>query len=260
MVAIIGFMTLFMWFTTNIEFNSTIKQSKRLSSIISTTTIYIVGSLTNQGIDKLFYSFENLLFSICPPIGNSREEAGRFSFRLLAGFWLLGSMVLVYSYSSIVTSSLTVPQMKPTIDSLEDLAASKDVGIVLRHEMVMGERILVISRLFLINTDDTNDQFIQKGTSGVYKALGDKARANPQQIVGDPFKFTTMMETGRYAYPMVYLWRYFLLNNRKRIKLYLFYRLKPFAPISLPANTRKTVGAVSNCRANSRNRPDITVC
>lgn len=53
--------------------------------------------------------------------------------------------MLVYSYSSIVTSSLTVPKMKPTIESLEDLAASKDVGIVLRHEMVMGERILVFA-------------------------------------------------------------------------------------------------------------------
>lgn len=33
--------------------------------------------------------------------------------------------------------------MMPTIESLEELAESKDVGIILRHDMVMGEQILV---------------------------------------------------------------------------------------------------------------------
>ena len=53
-------------------------------------------------------------------------------------------MVLVNCYSSLVISYLTVPKMKSTIESLEDLIASKDVDVVLRSDMPAGERILVI--------------------------------------------------------------------------------------------------------------------
>jgi hypothetical protein len=37
----------------------------------------------------------------------------------------------------------------------------------------------------------------------VYKVLGDQARRNPDQIVGDPFKLSAKLETGRYAFPFV---------------------------------------------------------
>ena len=53
-------------------------------------------------------------------------------------------MVLVNSYSGIVISSLTVPKMKSSIVSLEDLAASEDVDVVLRSDVSTGEQILVI--------------------------------------------------------------------------------------------------------------------
>ncbi|KZS11663.1 Uncharacterized protein APZ42_023601 [Daphnia magna] len=59
----------------------------------------------------------------------------------------------------IILSSLTKPRMKPTINSFEDLAAGKEVSILLRHDTVMGEQIL-------------------KATSGVYKNLGDQGRRN----------------------------------------------------------------------------------
>ncbi|EFX69520.1 hypothetical protein DAPPUDRAFT_258443 [Daphnia pulex] len=72
-----------------------------------------------------------------------REAFDRNSFRILAGFWLLGAMVLVNSYSGIVISSLTVPKMMPPIETLDDLAASKDVEIIVRHDTLIGEQILV---------------------------------------------------------------------------------------------------------------------
>lgn len=78
-----------------------------------------------------------------------KETFSRFSFRILVGGWLLGAMVLINSYSGIVTSSLTVPRMKPTINSFEDLAASNDVGIVLRHDVSTGEQILVNVKFFV---------------------------------------------------------------------------------------------------------------
>ena len=75
--------------------------------------------------------------------GYEAESNDRHSYRILAGFWLLGAMVLVNSYSGIVISSLTVPKMKPSIDSFEDLAISNEVGVVLRHDTSIGEQILV---------------------------------------------------------------------------------------------------------------------
>ena len=63
-------------------------------------------------------------------------------------------MVLVLSYSSIVTSSLTVPRMKTSIDSLEDLANSQEVDVLLRSDVSTGEQILAInySRSFLTHS------------------------------------------------------------------------------------------------------------
>ena len=67
-----------------------------------------------------------------------------FSFRILIGFFLLGAIVLVNSYSGIVISSLTLPKMKASIDSLEDLANSREVDVLLRSDVSTGEQILAI--------------------------------------------------------------------------------------------------------------------
>lgn len=67
----------------------------------------------------------------------------KHSFRILAGCWLLAALVLVNSYSSIVVSSLTLPKMKPAIESFEDLAASEEVTIVLRTDFAISKEILV---------------------------------------------------------------------------------------------------------------------
>ncbi|XP_032779707.2 ionotropic receptor 93a isoform X1 [Daphnia magna] len=175
---IVGVMAVFTWFYKNPSFSNykdiSITNRKedntmmnpgrnRISSYVSSYLIYVVNILTNQGC---------------------REAFDRHSFRILAGFWLLGAMVLVNSYSGIVISSLTVPKMKPPIESLEDLASNKEIGIVLRHDMTMGIQIL-------------------GAVSGVYKVLGDKARLDPKQVVGDAFKLNKMLETGKYAYPFI---------------------------------------------------------
>ncbi|XP_057378577.1 probable glutamate receptor [Daphnia carinata] len=126
-------------------------------------TIYVVNIMTNQG---------------------SREGSSLYSFRILAGFWVLGAMVLVNSYTGIVISSLMTTKTKPSIDSFEDLAASTETEILLRHDTSIGEQILL-------------------ATSGVFKTLGDQARRNPGNIVGDAFKVTEKLETGHYAFPFI---------------------------------------------------------
>ena len=106
--------------------------------------------MTNQGINActLASYLCSKVFSSAFDTAGCRERIQRNAFRILAGFWLLiAAMVLVNSYSSIVISSLTVPKMKPSIDSLEDLAASEDVDVVLRSDVSTGEQILVIHEL-----------------------------------------------------------------------------------------------------------------
>ena len=53
-------------------------------------------------------------------------------------------MVLVNSYASTVISHLTVPKMKPRINTLEDLAsANQDIDIITWEETVFGKFVLV---------------------------------------------------------------------------------------------------------------------
>ena len=59
------------------------------------------------------------------------------------GVWILIATVLVNSYSGTVVSYLTVPKMKPLINTFEDLAASKDVAILVREDVVIGQQIMV---------------------------------------------------------------------------------------------------------------------
>lgn len=71
----------------------------------------------------------------------------QWSFRLLVGGWLLAALVLVNSYSGTVISFLTVPRMKAKINTFEDLAASRDVGMILYRDIIITQQIKVIVRL-----------------------------------------------------------------------------------------------------------------
>lgn len=65
------------------------------------------------------------------------------SFRILAGCWLLATSVLVYGYSSTVVAALTVPKMKPAVNTFEDLVESQDVSLLIRGDLVVGQQIMV---------------------------------------------------------------------------------------------------------------------
>lgn len=67
----------------------------------------------------------------------------RLSFRILVGVWLLIATVLVNSYSGTIVSYLTVPKIKPSINTFEDLAISKDVELIIKKDVVIGQQILV---------------------------------------------------------------------------------------------------------------------
>lgn len=60
------------------------------------------------------------------------------SFIIGVGCWLLGASVLVYGYSSIVVSSITLPNQMPAVNTLEDVAAHPDVSLIIRTDTYIG--------------------------------------------------------------------------------------------------------------------------
>lgn len=65
------------------------------------------------------------------------------SFRILAGVWLLASVVLVNSFGGILTSYLTIPKMMPSINSLEDLAGNQELPLSMNPETNSAKFIVV---------------------------------------------------------------------------------------------------------------------
>jgi ionotropic glutamate receptor len=66
----------------------------------------------------------------------------RLSFRILVGVWVLVATVLVNSYSGTVISYLTIPNMKPAINTFEDLVANEDVELILLADTMTKKQIM----------------------------------------------------------------------------------------------------------------------
>ncbi|KAK4012732.1 hypothetical protein OUZ56_024968 [Daphnia magna] len=181
-LVIVALMTSFTIFYKHYPWNASQVEKNKKNTEIDTSTV------TKRPVSRnilLHYLGSHLIYVINIMTNQGGSEAfSYFSFRVLAGIWVLCATVLVNSYTGIVISSLTTPKTKPSVDSFEDLAASSDTEIVLRHDTFIGEQIL-------------------QATSGVFKVLGDRARQNPENIVGDVFKVTEKLETGHYAFPFV---------------------------------------------------------
>ncbi len=54
----------------------------------------------------------------------------RITVYFVAGFWCLGALVLVCSYSSLLTSYILGSNAEPLVNSLKDLAADSNVKLV----------------------------------------------------------------------------------------------------------------------------------
>ena len=65
------------------------------------------------------------------------------SFQILVGAWLLAAMVLVNSYSSTIISYLTVPKMKPSINTFQDVVVNEDTDVIIWEESAFGQLIMV---------------------------------------------------------------------------------------------------------------------
>ncbi len=88
--------------------------------------------------------------------------------RIVAGVWCLTSIVFVYLYSGCLTSFITIPKLRPLIESLDDLSTSVDLELTILKNSVFESIIL-------------------ESISGTYKILGDSLRNNPQNRLPKDF-------------------------------------------------------------------------
>lgn len=58
--------------------------------------------------------------------------------RIFGAFWLLMMTVLVYAYSGLLISCLTVPTMTKPIETLQDVADSKDITLQINPDGLSG--------------------------------------------------------------------------------------------------------------------------
>nr|CAH0102497.1 unnamed protein product [Daphnia galeata] len=131
--------------------------------------------------------------------GRGNVAAVRLSFRILVGAWLLVATVLVNSYSGTVVAYLTVPKMKPSINTFEDLAASEDVQLLIKEDVIIGQQILAAK-------------------SGVLKTLADQARRFPADFMSkDQVTIDARLATGRYAYAWIQTYcKFFIVAQFKK--------------------------------------------
>lgn len=121
--------------------------------------------------------------------------------------WLLLTTVLVNSYSGTVISYLTVPKMKPPIETFDDLTVCENVGLILRQDYVIGKQILVTfsPHSYTYSVWLCHFFFIcQEAKTGTLKILGDQLRQYPERLFTDQSQINVRLLTGRFAYPHVY--------------------------------------------------------
>lgn len=63
--------------------------------------------------------------------------------RLVAATWCLTAVVFIYLYSGCLTSFITIPKLRPLIESLDDLATSVDLELTILKNSVFESMILV---------------------------------------------------------------------------------------------------------------------
>ncbi len=68
----------------------------------------------------------------------------KFVFRLMLALWLLSMVVLINAYIGTYTANMAVPKLEPTVDTLEELAASKIFKMTIELNHDLSYKVLVI--------------------------------------------------------------------------------------------------------------------
>jgi len=102
--------------------NSTVQQNSFSFNELSHQVLAMVANMTGHSGDKEKRYMPHSSFALFSfkykghwPIGNQLLE------RILLASWCLSSSVLVYAYSSLLISFLTIPTLKPVAKSFDDI-------------------------------------------------------------------------------------------------------------------------------------------
>jgi len=66
----------------------------------------------------------------------------------MVALWLLMMVVLNNSYSGTYTANMAVPKLEPTVDTLEELAASNNFRITIELNTDIGFKTLVDNEMW----------------------------------------------------------------------------------------------------------------
>jgi len=100
------------------------------------TIVFSQGNLLNKYI--IMYNLIKELLQL----GNLVPYNSRQSFKILVGIWLLSMVVLIYAYTGVMTSLLTVTKLQPIVQTLEET--------VQKNRLVTMERDRTLSRTFMV--------------------------------------------------------------------------------------------------------------
>lgn len=115
------------------------------------------------------------------------------------------SVVLANAYAGTLFSFLTVTKLEPIVNSLEELANSKQLQLLIQDRTELAERLLVtyiiLNKIYyhllkiLIS--------IKRATNGAEKIIGDSLRANPENLIANLGQVKQKLVKGTYAFTYV---------------------------------------------------------
>ena len=82
--------------------------------------------------------------------GQSISYRARLSLRIMLGLWLLMMIVLVNSYTGVLTSYMAIPKLNPIPQSLEEFAASKEYKVSMQKNQLLADAFLVFMQYSLL--------------------------------------------------------------------------------------------------------------
>ena len=110
-----------------------------------------------------------IIFTIAAKESSTRSPN---SSPLVGSVWCLSTVVLVYLYTSVLISYLTIPKMRPIVETTEDLAASTRLHVVAIKNSIFESTLLVIW-FYLEKLNPQNFQFqfskVPRGHYGLWE-------------------------------------------------------------------------------------------
>lgn len=104
---------------------------------------------------------------------------------LLVGIWCLMAVVLANAYGGVLFSFLSVSKLEPALNSMEEVAQSKDVQILTQDRTELAIRLLVLlndgdhhsrnSAIFILFSNIGRDQWVRESDWRFFKIQSRKS-------------------------------------------------------------------------------------